>query len=56
MALATGQTISFYGSDNLKEWNKLSEFGEGIGAHGGVWGCPDLFPLTYNGQTNGYIL
>lgn len=51
MALATGQTISFYGSDNLKEWNKLSEFGEGIGAHGGVWECPDLFPLTYNGQT-----
>ncbi len=51
MALATGQTISFYYSNNLKEWNKLSEFGEGIGAHGGVWECPDLFPLTYNGET-----
>lgn len=51
MVLATGQTITFYGSKDLKEWNTLSEFGEGIGAHGGVWECPDLFPLTYNGRT-----
>lgn len=51
MALATSQTITFYGSKNLKEWNKLSEFGEGLGGHGGVWECPDLFPLTYNGKT-----
>lgn len=51
MSLATGQTITFYGSKNLKEWSRLSEFGEGIGAHGGVWECPDLFPLTYKGQT-----
>ncbi|GHV15729.1 2,6-beta-D-fructofuranosidase [Bacteroidia bacterium] len=50
MSLATSQTITFYGSRNLKEWEKLSEFGEGIGAHGGVWECPDLFPLDYNGQ------
>lgn len=51
MSLATSQTITFYGSKNLKQWEKLSEFGEGIGAHGGVWECPDLFPLTYNGKT-----
>lgn len=51
MALATSQTITFYGSKDLKAWEKLSEFGEEIGAHGGVWECPDLFPLTYNGQT-----
>lgn len=51
MSLATSQTITFYGSKNLKEWNKLSEFGEGIGSHAGVWECPDLLPLTYNGQT-----
>lgn len=42
MTLATKQTVTFYGSTNLKEWNKLSEFGEGIGNHGGVWECPDL--------------
>lgn len=51
MSLATSQTITFYGSKNLKEWEKLSEFGVGLGAHGGVWECPDLFPLAYNGQT-----
>ena len=51
MSLATSQTITFYGSKNLKQWEKLSEFGQGIGAHGGVWECPDLFPLKYNGKT-----
>jgi fructan beta-fructosidase len=51
MILATKQTVSFYGSHNLKEWTKLSEFGNGIGAHTGVWECPDLFPLTYQGTT-----
>ena len=45
MTLATKQTITFYGSKNLKEWNRLSEFGEGVGAHGGVWECPDLLPF-----------
>lgn len=51
MSLATTQTITFYGSKNLKDWSRLSEFGEGIGNHGGVWECPDLFPLIYKGQT-----
>ncbi len=51
MSLATTQTITFYGSRNLKEWTRLSEFGEGLGGHGGVWECPDLFPLTYEGKT-----
>ena len=56
MALATGQTVTFFGSQNLKEWEKLSEFGENIGAHGGAWECPDLFPLTYNGQVKWVLL
>lgn len=51
MTLATKQTVTFYGSDNLKNWTKLSEFGDGIGSHAGVWECPDLFPLEYDGQT-----
>lgn len=51
MALATKQTVTFYGSKNLKDWTKLSEFGAGIGSHAGVWECPDLFPLEYDGQT-----
>lgn len=56
MSLATGQTITFYSSPDLKSWTRLSEFGEGIGAHGGVWECPDLFPLTYNGQQKWVLL
>jgi len=46
MTLATKQTITFYGSKNLKDWERLSEFGEGIGAHGGVWECPDLIRFS----------
>lgn len=56
MALATKQTVTFYGSKNLKDWTKLSEFGAGIGSHAGVWECPDLFPLEYNGQTKWVLL
>jgi fructan beta-fructosidase len=51
MTLATKDRITFYSSPNLKEWSKESEFGEKLGAHGGVWECPDLFPLTLNGKT-----
>lgn len=56
MSLATSQVITFYASKDLKEWTKLSQFGEGIGDHGGVWECPDLFPMTYNGQTKWVLI
>ncbi len=45
MSLATKDRITFYSSKNLNNWTKESEFGEHQGAHGGVWECPDLFPL-----------
>lgn len=45
MALAVMDHIRFYSSPNLKNWQLESEFGKSIGAHGGVWECPDLFPL-----------
>jgi len=51
MTLATRDRITFYSSENLKEWAKESEFGENVGAHGGVWECPDLFPLEYDSKT-----
>jgi fructan beta-fructosidase len=52
MSLAVKDHIEFYSSTDLKKWNKLSEFGQNIGAHGGVWECPDLFPLNdKNGNT-----
>ena len=56
MTLATKQTITFYSSPNLKDWTRLSEFGDGIGSHAGVWECPDLFPLKYEGKTKWVLL
>jgi len=46
LTLATKDRITFYSSPNLKDWAKESEFGETLGGHGGVWECPDLFPVT----------
>ena len=50
MTLATLDRITFFSSPNLKDWRKESEFGKDLGAHGGVWECPDLFPLDYKGE------
>ncbi|MES2267282.1 MAG: glycoside hydrolase family 32 protein [Bacteroidota bacterium] len=50
MSLATKDRITFYSSPNLKDWTKESDFGQMLGAHGGVWECPDLFPLKLNGK------
>lgn len=50
MTLATKDRITFYSSPDLKEWSKESEFGETLGAHGGVWECPDLFRFDYRGK------
>lgn len=50
MTLAVQDRIAFYSSPNLISWTKESEFGKTIGAHGGVWECPDLFPMDHNGQ------
>ncbi|MEO5889048.1 MAG: glycoside hydrolase family 32 protein [Ferruginibacter sp.] len=51
MTLATKDRVTFYTSKNLKDWTKQSEFGESLGAHGGVWECPDLFSIDYKGKT-----
>ena len=56
MALATGQTITFYGSSDLKKWEKLSDFGYGIGSHDGVWECPDLLRMTWGGREKWVLL
>jgi fructan beta-fructosidase len=50
MTLATQDHITFFSSPDLKNWKKESEFGKELGAHGGVWECPDLFPLKLNGK------
>jgi fructan beta-fructosidase len=50
MTLATKDRVTFFSSPDLKNWKKESEFGATTGAHGGVWECPDLFPLEYRGK------
>lgn len=49
MSLVAGDHAKFYSSPNLKDWKMESEFGRENGAHGGVWECPDLFPLQVEG-------
>jgi len=56
MTLAVKDHIEFYSSPNLKQWTKESEFGQNLGAHGGVWECPDLFPMTANDGKKEWVL
>lgn len=45
LILVAGDCAQFYTSKNLVNWTLESEFGKGIGAHGGVWECPNLFKI-----------
>lgn len=58
MALAQGDNIGFHSSKNLIDWQAESTFGEKIGAHGGVWECPDLLEMTIasTGETKHVLL
>jgi fructan beta-fructosidase len=50
MTLATKDRVTFFSSKDFKNWTKESEFGEKFGGHGGVWECPDLTQLEYEGK------
>jgi len=50
MSLAAQDRIHFYTSNNLRQWEFLSDFGAQLGAHEGVWECPDLFPIKIQGR------
>lgn len=56
MTLAVKDHISFYSSPDLKTWKHESDFQSNIAAYGGVWECPDLFPLTSETGENKWIL
>jgi fructan beta-fructosidase len=45
MVLAAQNQVKFYRSSDLKNWQHLSDFGKQWGGHGGVWECPDFFPM-----------
>lgn len=51
MTLAVFDRIHIYGSKNLIDWEKYSEFGIGYGVPNILWECPDLFPLKYMNKT-----
>ena len=49
LVLAAQDRAQFYKSKDLKNWEYLSDFGKNIGAHGGVWECPDFFEIKVKG-------
>lgn len=51
VALPREYKVLFYSSPDLKAWTKLSEFGP-AGATGGIWECPDLFPISIEGTND----
>lgn len=55
VALAKESKVHFYASPDLKQWKYVGEFG-GTGAMGGLWECPDLFPLTIEGGGTKWVL
>jgi len=46
---AVERRVLFYRSDDLIDWTYSSSYGP-AGAVGGVWECPDLFPLPLDGD------
>lgn len=49
VALPQQHKVQFYASDNLIDWEYLSDFGP-AGATGGIWECPDMFPISVDGD------
>jgi fructan beta-fructosidase len=56
MVIAAGDHVDTYASPNLIKWVYASSFGSDQGWHGGVWECPDLFPLHVDGQEKWVLL
>jgi fructan beta-fructosidase len=50
MTLAVHDHVSFYSSRDLKSWTHETDFGKDVGAHGGVWECPDLIEMPVEGS------
>ena len=56
VVLAAGQEVQFYSSHNLKDWTYDSSFGLSYGNHNGVWECPDLIRLPFEGKDKWVLL
>jgi sucrose-6-phosphate hydrolase SacC (GH32 family) len=49
LALPNDHKVAFYGSGDLKRWERLGEFGP-AGARGGQWECPTLTEIPIDGN------
>ena len=56
VVIAAGQEVRFYSSDNLIDWKYESSFGQDYGCHDGVWECPDLIRLPFEGKDKWVLL
>lgn len=56
MPLAVGDHLEIFTSKDLKTWVKAGDFGKNEGSHGGVWECPDLFPLKTEDGKEKWVL
>lgn len=53
--LTVGQAVSFYASQDLLHWEKLSEFQHPLGSQTGVWECPELL-FFEDGNTKAILI
>ncbi|MBT2287634.1 GH32 C-terminal domain-containing protein [Paenibacillus albidus] len=51
MVVSGGDHIRFFTSTNLLDWTLTDNWGYGDYVRGGVWECPDLFPLIVQGTS-----
>lgn len=51
MVLAATDRVHFYCTQNFVDWEKTGEFGPDGNHASGIWECPDLVPLSYQGKT-----
>ena len=51
LMLSAEHKVQFYASNNLKEWEHLSDFGP-VGDTADVWECPDLVQVPIEGNSN----
>lgn len=49
LAHALEHEMLIFTSPDMKTWTLQDRFGQGLGAQGGVWECPDLFELPVAG-------
>ena len=52
MIVSADKEMRFYDSKNLKDWNYMSNFGEGYGVQPCQFECPDMVELPVDGDLN----